>query len=153
MSHFNKAMIIGNLGDAPMVNYTQNNKAVANMSVATTERYKDSNGNQQENTEWHKVTVWGRLAEICRDYLDKGSKVFFEGKLQTEEYEDKQAVTRYTTKIIAYNLIMLDSKNDSSGGQKKSQSKSQPKQQQKPKASQNQPDDDMGMDDDDDLPF
>ncbi|MEX0945155.1 MAG: single-stranded DNA-binding protein [Balneolaceae bacterium] len=117
MSSLNKAMIIGRLGQDPEVRYTQANTAVATLSVATTERYKDKNGELQENTEWHRVVAWGRLAEICQEYLKKGSLAYFEGPIQTREWEDKDGQKRYTTEIKALNMQMLDSKgsSDSSG--------------------------------------
>lgn len=105
-------MIIGNLGADPDVRYTQQNTAIANMSVATSERYKDSNGDMQERTEWHRVVAWGKLAEICQSYLKKGSKVYFEGPIQTRSWEDKDGQKRYTTEIKAREMVMLDSKGD-----------------------------------------
>jgi single-strand DNA-binding protein len=119
MSSLNKAMIIGRLGSDPDVRYTQSNTAVATMSVATTERYKDRNGELQENTEWHRVVAWSRLAEICQQYLKKGSLVYFEGPIQTREWEDKDGQKRYTTEIKALSMQMLDSKGDSGGSQSK----------------------------------
>ncbi len=116
MSSLNKAMIIGRLGADPEVRYTQSNTAVATMNVATTERYKDRNGEQQENTEWHRVVAWSRRAEICQEYLKKGSLVYFEGPIQTNEWEDKEGQKRYTTEIKALNMQMLDSKGSSGGG-------------------------------------
>jgi single-strand DNA-binding protein len=110
MSSLNKAMIIGNLGADPEVRYTQSNTAVANMSVATTERFKDRNGELQERTEWHKVVAWGRTAEVCQQYLKKGSLVYFEGPIQTNEWEDKNGQKRYTTEIKALTMQMLDSR-------------------------------------------
>jgi len=118
MSSLNKAMIIGRLGQDPDIRATQNGTQVANMSVATSERYKDKDGNKQETTEWHKVVAWARLAEICRDYLKKGSQVYFEGSLQTNEWEDKDGNKRYTTEIKALNMVMLDSKADSTNNPK-----------------------------------
>jgi single-strand DNA-binding protein len=115
MSSLNKAMVIGRLGADPDVRYTQSNTAVATMSVATTERYKDRNGELQENTEWHRIVAWGRLAEICQQYLKKGSLVYFEGPIQTREWEDKDGQKRYTTEIKALNMQMLDSRGDSGG--------------------------------------
>ncbi len=112
MSSLNKAMIIGRLGQDPEVRYTQSNTAVANLSVATSERYKDSSGEWKENTEWHRVVAWGRLAEICQEYLKKGSQVYIEGPIQTRQWEDKDGQTRYTTEIKALTLTMLDSKAD-----------------------------------------
>lgn len=116
MGSLNKAMIIGNLGQDPDVRYTQSNTAVANMSVATTDRFKDSNGQWQERTEWHKVVAWGRLAEIAQQYLKKGSKVYFEGSIQTRSWEDKEGQKRYTTEIKASSMQMLDGKGGSGGG-------------------------------------
>lgn len=114
MSSLNKAMIIGRLGQDPEVRYTQSNTAVATLNIATSERYKDSNGEYQERTEWHRVVAWGRLAEICQQYLNKGSQVYIEGPIQTRQWEDKEGQKRYTTEIKALQMIMLDSKG--SGG-------------------------------------
>ncbi|PAU95731.1 single-stranded DNA-binding protein [Aliifodinibius salipaludis] len=115
MSSLNKAMIIGRLGQDPDVRYTQSNTAVANLSVATSERYKDKQGEWKENTEWHRVVAWGRLAEICQEYLKKGSQVYIEGPIQTRKWEDKEGQTRYSTEIKALTMTMLDSKGESSG--------------------------------------
>jgi len=103
----NKAMLIGNLGSDPEVRYTQNQTPVATFSVATSERWTDSEGNKQEHTEWHRVVSWGKLAEICGEHLKKGDKVFIEGKLRTRKWEDKDGNTRYTTEINARDLEML----------------------------------------------
>ena len=116
MSSLNKAMIIGRLGADPEVRYTQSNTAVATLSVATTERYKDRNGEQQESTEWHRIVAWGRLAEICQEYLKKGSLAYFEGPIQTRQWEDKDGQKKYTTEIKALNMQMLDSRSDKMGG-------------------------------------
>ena len=116
MSSLNKAMIIGRLGQDPDVRYTQSNTAVANLSVATSERYKDSSGEWKENTEWHRVVAWGRLAEICQEYLKKGSQVYIEGPIQTRSWEDKEGQKRYTTEIKALTMTMLDSKGSGGGG-------------------------------------
>lgn len=126
MSSLNKVMIIGRLGQDPEVRNTQSGTSVATMSVATSERYKDKNGEQQENTEWHRVVAWARLAEICRDYLKKGSLVYFEGTLQTRDWEDKDGVKRYTTEIKALSMQMLDSKGSGSNGQSTPVSKPEP---------------------------
>ena len=150
MSSLNKAMVIGRLGADPEVRYTQSNTAVATLSVATTERYKDRNGEQQENTEWHRIVAWGRLAEICQEYLKKGSLAYFEGPIQTRQWEDKDGQKRYTTEIKALNMQMLDSRGDmgSGGGAPANQNR----------GNQNQPvgssvDLDSFDDMDDDLPF
>ncbi len=103
----NKAMVIGNLGNDPELRYTTNEIPVATLSVATTERWKDSDGNKQERTEWHRVVVWQRLAEVCGEHLHKGDKVYIEGKLQTRKWEDQDGNTRYTTEIVARELEML----------------------------------------------
>lgn len=116
MSSLNKAMIIGRLGQDPDVRYTQSNTAVANMSIATSERYKDKSGEWKENTEWHRVVAWGRTAEICQEYLKKGSLVYIEGPIQTRQWEDKDGQTRYTTEIKALTMTMLDSKSSGSNG-------------------------------------
>lgn len=110
MSSLNKAMLIGRLGADPEVRYTQSNTAVATLSIATSERYKDSNGEYQEKTEWHRVVAWSRLAEICQQYLKKGSQVYIEGPIQTRSWEDKEGQKKYTTEIKALQMIMLDSK-------------------------------------------
>lgn len=110
-------MLIGRLGQDPEVRYTQSNTAVATLSVATSERYKDGNGEYQEKTEWHRVVAWGRLAEICQQYLHKGSLVYIEGPLQTRQWEDNQGQKRYTTEVKALQMTMLDSKGSGSGNQ------------------------------------
>jgi len=145
MSSLNKAMIIGRLGQDPEVRYTQSNTAVATLGVATTERYKDRNGEQQEKTEWHRVVAWGRLAEICQEYLKKGSLVYFEGPIQTNQWEDKDGQKRYTTEIKALNMQMLDSRGGSSMGGGNSSA---------PQKQAQTADIDSSFDDmDDDLPF
>ncbi len=141
-------MIIGNLGQDPEVRYTQNNTAVANMSVATSDRYKDNNGEWQERTEWHRVVAWGRLAEIAQQYLKKGSKVYFEGSLQTRSWEDKEGQKRYTTEIKAFSMQMLDAKGGGAPAND-SQSMSSPA-----GSSESGNNYDTGLDSqDDDLPF
>lgn len=112
MSSLNKAMIIGRLGQDPEVRYTQSNTAVATLSIATNERFKDNTGEWKERTEWHKVVAWGRKAEICQEYLKKGSLVYVEGPIQTRKWEDREGQTRYTTEIKALTLTMLDSRRD-----------------------------------------
>lgn len=112
----NKAMLIGNLGADPEVRYTQNSKAVASFSLATTERRKGQDGQAQEQTEWHRCVAWGRLAEICGEYLVKGSKVYVEGKIQTRKWTDQSGVDRYTTEIVIFEMKMLDAKRNESGG-------------------------------------
>jgi len=103
----NKTMLIGNLGADVETRETKSKVAVANFRVATTERWKDAQGNQQEAIEWHRVVAFGRLAEICDEYLVKGSRVYVEGRLQTRKWEDGDGITRFTTEIIARELKML----------------------------------------------
>jgi len=104
----NKVQLIGNLGKDPELKYTPSGVAVATFSIATSESWKDQDGNQQEKTEWHNIVAWRKLAEICGEYLKKGKKVYLEGKLQTRNYE-KDGIKRYVTEIVADQLIMLDS--------------------------------------------
>ena len=103
----NKVILIGNLGAAPEVRFTPSGQAVANFRIATNESWTDKNGQRQERTEWHKVVVWGKLAEIAKEYLGKGKQVYIEGKLQTRSWEDKEGVKRYTTEIRADQMVML----------------------------------------------
>lgn len=113
----NKVIIIGNLGADPEVRYMPSGGAVANISIATSESWKDKeNGQQQERTEWHRIVFYNRLAEIVGEYLRKGSKVFVEGSLRTRKWQDKTGQDRYTTEIIASNMQMLDSRGGAAGG-------------------------------------
>lgn len=107
----NKVILIGNLGRDPEVRYTPNGLAVANINIATSEVWKDKqSGENQERTEWHRIVMYSRLAEIAGEYLRKGSKVFVEGRLQTRKWQDKNGQDRYTTEVVADSLQMLDSK-------------------------------------------
>ena len=119
----NKAIIIGNLGADPEIRYTQSGSQVATFNVATTERWKGQDGQAQEQTEWHRIVVWGKLAEICGQYLHKGSKVYIEGRLQTRKWTDQGGIERYTTEIVAREMKMLDGKKD---GQQQQQWDPQP---------------------------
>lgn len=121
MSSLNRATIIGRLGSDPEVRYTQSNTAVATLSVATSEKYTDKNGERQENTEWHRVVAWGKLAEICQEYLKKGSLVYIEGPIQTRKWENKDGATQYTTEIKALSMQMLDSKSSNSNDSNRSE--------------------------------
>jgi single-strand DNA-binding protein len=103
----NKVILVGNLGRDPEIRYTPSGTAVANFSIATSERWKDKNsGEMQERTEWHRIVAWGRLGEICGEYLNKGKQVYIEGRLQTRSWE-KDGVTRYTTEVVAAEMKML----------------------------------------------
>ncbi|MDE2992401.1 MAG: single-stranded DNA-binding protein [Chloroflexota bacterium] len=114
--YVNKAMIIGNLGRDPEMRYTQSGQAVTNFSVATTDRLTGPDGEQHEVTEWHRIVAWAKLAEICNEYLSKGSSVYIEGRLQTRQYEDREGATRRTTEIVALEMQMLDRRPRSDGG-------------------------------------
>lgn len=105
----NKVTLIGNLGDEPELRQTQAGTSVCNMSLATNESYTDSDGNEVQNTEWHTVVAWGRLGEVCNEYLSKGSQVYFEGSLQTRSWEDDNGNTRYSTEVKARKMMFLDS--------------------------------------------
>ncbi len=111
----NKAMVIGNLGSDPEVRYTANQTPVATFSLASTERWKDGEGNRQEHTEWHRIVAWGRLAEICGEHLNRGDKVFIEGKLRTRKWTDREDITRFTTEIEARELEMLGGRQENGG--------------------------------------
>lgn len=103
----NKAMLIGHLGKDPELRYTSNGVAVANFSIATNETWKDQDGNMQERTEWHNIVMWAKLAEIAGEWLKKGQRVYLEGRIQTRSYDDKNGVKRYTTEVVANDMIML----------------------------------------------
>ena len=110
----NKWIGIGNLGADPEVRHTQSGSPVCSFKIACSEKYKDASGNMQENTEWVPIVAWSKLAEICGQYLHKGSRVYIEGKLQTRKWQDKEGGTRYTTEIVAREMKMLSGKE--SGG-------------------------------------
>jgi single-strand DNA-binding protein len=112
----NKVILIGNLGKDPEVKYTPQGTAVAKLTVATNERYKDKEGQWQDRTEWHNVVLWQRLAEIAGEYLKKGSKVYIEGKLQTRSWEDKQTnQKRYMTEVVGNDLVLLGGRGEGAG--------------------------------------
>ncbi len=114
----NKVIIIGRLGADPELKTLGSGQAVANFNIATSENWVDREGQKQERTEWHRIVVWGKLAEICRQYLAKGRQVFVEGKLQTRSWEDQQGQKRYTTEIVANNIQFIGGAGDraSAGG-------------------------------------
>jgi single-strand DNA-binding protein len=115
MAGINKVILIGNLGRDPEVSYTPNGLAVAKFSIATSDRWKDkSTGEMQERTEWHRITAFGKLGEICGEYLSKGKQVYIEGRLQTSSWE-KDGITRYSTDIIANDMKMLGAKGAGAG--------------------------------------
>ncbi|MDQ7011728.1 MAG: single-stranded DNA-binding protein [Mariprofundaceae bacterium] len=111
----NKVMLIGNLGADPETRYTQDGTCVCNIRLATTEKFKNRNGEQQERTEWHRVVLWGRLGEIANQYLRKGRQVYIEGKIETRKWQDKDGNDRYTTEIRALNMQMLGGRGGEGG--------------------------------------
>ncbi len=108
----NKVTLVGNVGEAPHFSQLENKQMVANFSLATNEDYKDKDGKEVKKTEWHRVTVWNRRAEIVKNYVKKGDPLYVEGKIQTSSWEDKEGIKRYSTEIIADNVMFLSSKND-----------------------------------------
>ena len=109
----NKAILVGRLGKDPEVRYLQDGTAVVSMSLATDKQWKDKNGERKKKAEWHRIVVFGKLADICAQYLDKGSLVYIEGEIQTRSWEDKEGTKRFTTEIVGKEMKMLDSKKDS----------------------------------------
>ena len=153
----NKVTLIGNLGNDPEVRYTPSGTAVANVSIATSDSWKDRNtGERQERTEWHRVVFFSRLAEIVEQYLKKGSKVYVEGRLQTSSWE-QDGVKRYTTEIIANDMQMLDSRGEGAGAGGSFERQQQPQADAaapgKPAAAQAASSNFDNFDDDDDIPF
>lgn len=116
MASLNKVMLIGNLGKDPEVRYTTSGQAVASFSLATSEKFKNRNGEMEERTEWHNIVLWGRQAEIAKDYLAKGKTVFIEGRLQTRKWQDKDGRDRYTTEIVGDRMQFVGPKSDGGGG-------------------------------------
>jgi len=112
MSGVNKVIIVGRLGQNPELKYTPSGVAVCNMSIATSEKWKDKQGQMQEKTEWHRVIVWSKQAEHCSNYLQKGSQAYVEGRLETRKWTDKEGNEKYTTEIIANTVQFLDAKGD-----------------------------------------
>ena len=110
MAGVNKVILVGNLGKDPEVKYLDSGVAVANFSLATTENYKNKEGERVSQTEWHNIVLWRGLAEVAEKYIKKGSSVYIEGKIRTRKWEDKEGVTRYSTEILGDNMTMLGSK-------------------------------------------
>ena len=145
MASVNKVILVGNLGRDPEVRNMPNGDAVCNFSIATTDSWKDKNGQKQERTEWHNIVMYRRLAEIAGQYLKKGTPVYLEGKLQTRKWQDRDGNDRYTTEIIADQMQMLGSRGDGGGQSGGGQA---PRQQQ-----QSAPSGGNGNVPDDDIPF
>jgi single-strand DNA-binding protein len=146
----NKVILIGNLGNDPETRYTAGGAAVANVSLATTDSWKDKEtGEQQDRTEWHRLVFFGRLAEIVSEYLHKGSQIYIEGRLQTRKWQDKDGNDRYTTEIVANEMQMLGGRGGSGGGGGGSMDRPEPRSTNN-KSSAKQSEDDFV---DDDIPF
>ena len=116
MASVNKVILLGNLGRDPETRYTTGGDAVCNLSIATSEQWKDKNGEKQERTEWHRVVLFGRQAELAGEYLKKGRSVYVEGRLQTRKYTDKDGVEKYSTEIVGDRMQLLGGGRDASGG-------------------------------------
>lgn len=112
----NKVILVGNLGANPEMRYTQSGQAVANLRLATTERWTDKSGQKQETTEWHRVVAFGKLAEICGQYLTKGRQIYIEGRIQTRQWQDQQGQKRYSTEVVASVMQMLGGRAGSGSG-------------------------------------
>ncbi len=115
MASLNKVMLIGNLGRDPELRYTTSGQAVASLAIATSEKFKNKNGEMEERTEWHRVTLWGKLAEIAKEYLAKGRTVYIEGRLQTRKWTDRDGNDRYTTEIVGDRMQMLGGRGGDGG--------------------------------------
>ena len=146
MASVNKVILVGNLGRDPDLRYLPNGDAVANLAIATTETYKDKSGEKQEHTEWHRVSFFAKTAEVCGQYLKKGSQIYIEGSLRTRKYTDKDGVEKYATEIRGDRMQMLGSKSEGQSERNTVPSKPEPRQS-SAKPSSNF--DDM----DNDLPF
>ena len=145
----NKAILVGNLGKDPELRYTPSGTAVCTFSLATTDRFKNKQGEQQERTEWHNIVVWAGLAEICGKYLTKGKQVYIEGRIQNRSYDDRDGNKRYITEIVASEMQMLDSKGGGSAAFDAPASAPQRAPSQPQTAPASMPDNDF----DDDIPF
>ena len=153
MAGVNKVLIIGNLGRDPEIKYTQSNVPVANFSVATTESWKDKNsGEWQEKTEWHRIVAWRHLAERAERYLKKGKQVYIEGRIETRKWTGQDGNDRYTTEIVAQQLMLLGRRDEGEGGGTRAQQQNAPQAAGDFKAPE-MPKGDTPADEDDDLPF
>lgn len=144
MSGVNKVILVGHLGADPTMRYTQGGTAVCNFNLATTERFTNKNGEREERTEWHRVVTWARLAEICNEYLKKGKQIYIEGRLQTRSWEDQSGNKRYTTEVVANNMVMLGRAGDAPVDVPSQEMQGAPQEEGVPQG---------GGADDDDLPF
>ncbi len=150
----NKVILVGNLGKDPELRYTASGTAVCNFSMATTERFKDREGQQQDKTEWHNIVCWRQLAEICGKYLTKGKQIYIEGKLQTRKWEDRDGNSRYSTEIVADQMQMLGRAGDDNSASPRRETRQEPSMDQS--APQNAPQNNYNnvqFNPDDDIPF
>jgi single-strand DNA-binding protein len=145
MAGVNKVILVGNLGKDPEVRHLDNGRAVANFSIATSETYKNKQGERVTNTEWHNIVLWSPLAEIAEKYLKKGNQVYIEGKLTTRSWDDQEGNKRYTTEVVGREMTLLGSKADNQGGDSSMGSN--------PGAKVASPVSSIPEDDTDDLPF
>ena len=136
----NKVILVGRLGADPQLKYTPSGKANVNFNIATNAVWKDQDGNQQEKTDWHRISAWGKLAEVMGEWLKKGSYVYIEGRLQTRSYEDTNGVKKYITEVIATDLEMLGKKGESAPSET-------------PPTEEIPPDKDVPQEGEEDLPF
>lgn len=141
MGGVNKVILVGNLGADPEIKFTNTGMAIANFRMATSDARTGKDGNKEERTEWHRVVAFGKLAEICGEWLNKGKQVYIEGKLQTREWEDRDGNRRWTTEILADRMVMLGS-----GGERKSDGSGRA-------AADSMPDSSSGKPPEDDVPF
>jgi len=111
----NKAILLGNLGKDPELRYTSGGKAVATFSLATSERWSAADGQKQESTTWHNIVVWGKLAEVMKEYLSKGQQVFIEGRIANRSYDDKEGVKKYISEVVVTNFSFVGNKGDNKG--------------------------------------
>ena len=116
MGGVNKVILVGNLGSDPEVRFTPSGQAVANFRIATNESWTDKQGQKQDRTEWHRIVVWGKLGELCGEYLAKGRQCYVEGRLQTREWTDKENKKNYTTEIVANSVVFLGGRDGASAG-------------------------------------
>lgn len=148
MASVNKAILIGNLGKDPELRYTPSGQAVASFPIATSDKFKDKDGNWQERTDWHNIVVWGRQGETAKEYLSKGRSVYIEGRIQTRSYEDRDGNKKWITEIVAQRVQFLGSRDSGGSGGGRDESYSNSSQEAQPVGDQP-----MVSDEDDDLPF
>ena len=146
MAGVNKVILIGNLGKDPEVRHLENGTAVANFPIATSESYKDKEGNRIDQTEWHNVVAWRKLAEIAESYLKKGSQIYLEGKLRTRSWDDQQGNNKYTTEVVADTFTMLGKRDDVQNNQQSAGVYKTP-------SKTTQPHQNNVVEEEDDLPF